>query len=282
MKSVIAITVAGMSVWLVGCAGGMRPWSIAPTLPDEYRTVREQLVLHSDFPLAIHHRLIEELILRRADLCRYTALPVSDEPIDVYLFDGDEEFSTFQRAHYPQLPVRRAFFVETDTRLTVYARWGEHISEDLRHEVTHGYLHAVVPNLPLWLDEGLAEFFETPRGRQGLNEQHLAWFRTQLAQGAWRPNLVRLEQLPPAGDMNQADYAEAWAWVHFLLQSQPARLDVLRAYLADLRQEAQAEAISARLGRLGGDLGSAVIDHVRQALATDAASNASNPVPGRL
>jgi hypothetical protein len=282
MKPAIAIVVAGMSVWLAGCVGGARPWGVVPKTPDEYCTVREQLVLHSNFPLAVHHRLIEELLLRRADLCRYTALPTSDEPIDVYLFDRDEEFSTFQRTNYPQLPVRRAFFVETDTRLTVYARWGDRISEDLRHEVTHGYLHAVVPNLPLWLDEGLAEFFETPRGRQGLNEQHLAWFRAQLARGAWRPDLLRLEGLPPSGDMSQADYAEAWAWAHFLLQSQPARLDVLRAYLADLRQEGQAEPISGRLNRMGGDPGPALVEHLRQALALDAASNASSMALGRL
>ena len=53
---------------------------------------------------------------------------------------------------------RRAFFVETDTQLSVYAQWGDRVAEDLRHEVTHGYLHAVVPNVPLWIDEGLAEF----------------------------------------------------------------------------------------------------------------------------
>jgi hypothetical protein len=282
MKSVTALAAAWTCVWLAGCAGGGKPWSVPGKTPGEFCTVREQLVLHSDFPLAAHHRLIEELILRRADLCRDLGLPVSDEPIDVYLFGGEEEFNTFLRTNYPRLPVRRAFFVETDTHLTIYAHWGQRVSEDLRHEVTHGYLHAVVPNLPLWLDEGLAEFFETPRGRQGLNEQHLAWFRQQLAQGVWRPDLARLERLPPSGDMDQADYAEAWAWVHFLLNAPPDRRDVLRAFLADLRREGQAEPISARLGRAGGDPGPALVEHVRQALALDAASNAGSLAPGRL
>ena len=51
--------------------------------------------------------------------------------------------------------------METDTRLTVYAYWGDRVAEDLRHEVTHGYLHTMVPHVPLWLDEGLAQLADT-------------------------------------------------------------------------------------------------------------------------
>ena len=43
----------------------------------------------------------------------------------------------------------RAFFVESDTRLNIYAYWGDRVAEDLRHEVTHGYLHAMVPHSAL-------------------------------------------------------------------------------------------------------------------------------------
>ena len=76
---------------------------------------------------------------------------------------------SFFRDRYPDFPKRRAFFVETDTQLAVYAQWGDRVAEDLRHEVAHGYLHAIVPSIPLWLDEGLAEYFEVPRGQNGLN-----------------------------------------------------------------------------------------------------------------
>ena len=71
-----------------------------------------------------------------------------------------------------------------------------------------------------------------------------------MEEGRWRPDLRRLEQFPPSYDMTQDDYAEAWAWVHFLLRSQPERRDALRAFLADLRQEGQSAPISARLYRL--------------------------------
>ena len=73
------------------------------------------------------------------------ALPRSDEPIHVYLFENPERFQGFMRLHYPKFPDRRAFFVKTDTQLTVYAQWGDRMAEDLRHEVTHAYVHAAAP-----------------------------------------------------------------------------------------------------------------------------------------
>ncbi len=151
---------------LGGCAS---PLASRLVPPDRNILVRDQLVIHGDFPLAAHHRLFEELTSQRADLCRRLALPCSDEPIHVYLFESPERFEGFIKLHYPQFPDRRAFFVETDTKLSVYAQWGDRMAEDLRHEVTHGYLHSVVPNVPLWLDEGIAKFYEVPRGQRGLN-----------------------------------------------------------------------------------------------------------------
>jgi hypothetical protein len=162
------------------------------------------------------------------------ALPISDEPIHVYLFATPERFETFMRANHPNLPRRRAFFVETDTRLAVYAYWGDRVAEDLRHEVAHGYLHAVVPNLPLWLDEGLAEYFEVPRGESGVNRAHLD--QIAAAGPEWRPNLKRLEQLESLDQMSQSEYAESWAWVHYLLESHPQRQALLRDYLRKLIQ----------------------------------------------
>jgi len=127
----------------------------------------------------------------------------------------------------------------------------------------------VVPGLPLWLDEGLAEYYEVPRGNQGLNAQHLALLGPLAREGTWRPSLCRLEQLRPTADMSQDDYAEAWAWVHFLLHTRPEYRDLLRRYLFELRRDGQAEPISLRLRQKGGDTGAALIEHIRQSAPTD-------------
>jgi hypothetical protein len=231
---------------LVGTIGCLRVQDLPPMLPVEPAVVRDQLVMSSTFQLPHNHRLVEELVAQRYDLADKLELPTSDEPIHVYLFDNAEKFNTFLAERFPRFPKRRAFFVETDTQLSVYAHWGDRVGEDLRHEIAHGYLHSVVPNLPLWLDEGLAEYFEVPRGRGGFNRPHVAELRVRLASG-WQPDLVRLEGLANAGAMTQADYAESWAWVHFCLEGNAAAGAVLRTYLQTLRQTGKAEPLSAQL-----------------------------------
>lgn len=231
-------------------------------LPERYAVVRQQLVFHSNFALAAHHRLLEELTARRGDLSRQLGLPASDEPVHVYLFDSAQEFDAFMHRQYPDFPQRRAFFVETDTQLVVYAQWGDRVAEDLRHEVTHAYLHSTVPSLPLWLDEGLAEYFEVPRGQQGINAQHVELLAPRIEQGQWRPDLRRVERLRRALEMTQDDYAECWAWVHFLLHSRPEHAAALQAYLAELRQHGTAGELSERLARMPSPLEWALVEHV--------------------
>jgi hypothetical protein len=226
-------------------AGGCAGFRNGPELPVRNSMVLDQLVVFSQSPLPRNHRLLQELCALRTAVSTRLGLPISDEPIHVYLFPTAERFGAYMRTNHPEFPSRRAFFVETDTRLSVYAYWGDRVAEDLRHEVVHGYLHAVVPDLPLWLDEGLAEYFEVPRGAQGINRAHV----DQLgAQGAdWRPELRRLEMLRSISDMSQAEYAESWAWVHYLLESDAENRQLLRDYLQALMRSAPEATLSQRV-----------------------------------
>lgn len=243
-------------------AAGCRGAIVAPALPSRHNFVLDQLVVYSDVPLPQKHRLLEELVAQRGALSGKLALPTSDEPINVYLFPTHDALRQFLAANYPGLPDRRAFFVESDTRLMVFAYWGDRVAEDLRHEVAHGYLHSIVPNLPLWLDEGLAEYFEVAKGHAGLNGPHLEALAAGLAQG-WQPDLRRLEQLRSAGDMTQEDYAQAWAWVHFLLESTGQRRELLRNHLRALRGTEPVEPLSQRLRTLHLDYERQLVEHLR-------------------
>lgn len=230
-----------VGMFISGCKPITQTTSLLPT---RNTVVRDQLLIYSDFELAKSHRLVEDLAAQRSDLAAWLALPTSDEPIHVYLFSDQYRFNDFIRAHYPAFPPRRAFFVESDTRLAVYAQWGDRVAEDLRHEVAHGYLHSVVPNLPLWLDEGLAEYFEVARGHGGLNQPHVVQLAAALGDGSWRPDMARLETLRVASEMTQIDYAESWAWVHWLLNSTPENRLTLQNYLQALRRDGTAEPLS--------------------------------------
>ena len=159
-----------VAVLVSGCVT-FDPNAGIPPLPDRHDVFLDQLVVHSNFELPGQHRLLQELNAQRTDLSSKLALPISDEPVHVYLFADAERFGQFMQRRYPNFPQRRAFFVETDTKLAVYAHWGDRVAEDLRHEVAHGYLHAVVQNLPLWLDEGLAEYFESASRKSRLESR---------------------------------------------------------------------------------------------------------------
>jgi hypothetical protein len=242
-------------------AGGCAAWRSAPKLPVRNSMVLDQLVIFSDAPLPRNHRLLQELRALRTVVSTKLGLPISDEPVHVYLFPKAERFEAFMRARHPELPLRRAFFVETDTRLSVYAYWGDRVAEDLRHEVVHGYLHAAVPHLPLWLDEGLAEYFEVPRGLSGMNRPHVDQIVSR-SDGPWLADLKRLEQLQTTADMSQAEYAESWAWVHYLLESSPENQQLLRDYLQRLIKSTPHAPLSDELQRADPHYRQRVAEHL--------------------
>ena len=119
--------------------------------------------------------------------------------------------------------------------------------EDLRHEYTHGLLHSGLKRVPLWLDEGLAEYFEVAGPKPGgLNHDYGLHLSEAVASG-WRPDLKRLENLDDSGQMKRAEYQESWAWVHFMLNSTPEAKHALVGYLAELRTNPRPKTISQRL-----------------------------------
>ncbi|HEY2837929.1 MAG TPA: DUF1570 domain-containing protein [Pirellulales bacterium] len=252
------------SVAIAGCASVFKG---AAALPTRHAVVLDQLVIHSDFHLPRQHRMLEDLRALRTSMQSKLDLKSSDEPIHVYLFENERKFEAFCTAHFPQFPSRRAFFVQNDTSLAVYAQWGDRVSEDLRHEVAHGYLHSVLPEIPLWLDEGLAEYFETPRNASGLNRPHVEWLTAERAKGVWQPNLARLEQLNSAASMTQTDYAESWAWIHMLLETIPPRRELLQAHLKALHGSKTHEPLSVSILHSTSEPNRSLLDHLAQLAA---------------
>lgn len=251
---------------LVGglATSGCRSISTVDVLPDRQQVVRDHLTIHSDFPVPKRHRLVEELILRRGELEKAIGLPLGDEPVHVYLFSDHEAFEERLRSMQPALVGRRAVFEETDTELRVLACWGDRIAEDLRHETTHGFLHGCVPNLPLWLDEGLAEHFETPRGTDEVHRAHVELLARSFRERSWTPSLERLESIRQPSDMKQLDYAEAWLWVHFLLRHSAAARDSLTGCLRQLQADGRCRPVSTAVSEQLPDADLQLLEHLRR------------------
>jgi len=238
------------------------PLETATDSPAVATSASKQIVLHTDHPLENRQRILDDLAEERGYIAERLKLTAPTTPVHIYLFAQQATYHDHVHAKFPQFPTRRAIFVQADNQLSVYAHGGDHLVEDLRHEATHGFLHAATPNLPLWLDEGLAEFFEVGRGREGLHRAHVDYLLGQQAVANWQPNLERLEKITEAPEMTQLDYAESWLWVHFLLESAGDKSPVLTAYLADLRSGTAENPLSVRLSRRVPDAVEQVTAHL--------------------
>jgi hypothetical protein len=246
---------------------------VPAALPTKHTLRVSQYFFCADFELRPDEPLFRELSDLREQVVRELQLPTASTVIQVYLFEDRDRYDRFMKARYPDLPSRRAFFVAqprtvgSGDELLVYTFWGERVRQDLRHELTHALLHSVLKDVPLWLDEGLAEYYELPPGSDGVNPKHL----DQLRKGPFTPDLARLERLHQVTDMTPAEYREAWAWVHLMLRGPADGRDALLAYLQQLRVTPTPGPLQPRLAAAVPGLTDALETHLGQLAHTQAA-----------
>ena len=217
---------------------------------------------------------ISEVLKERLDL------PASQEWIELYIFANEMQLRAFLEREYPNIPYRRALFLKKqkqDGQLFLY--FSENFARDLRHEGTHAFLHAVLPEVPIWLDEGLAEYFEMGVGTaaadagkphrrfsdglfhrtETIPEEVRAseWFLPICERAAHGelPPLSELESLREMSEMTAERYAESWAWVTFLLHGPESVRKILPAYISELHKRKTLPVfpfhpISRRLGKV--------------------------------
>ncbi len=206
------------------------------SLPDRYKVDLGQLQVRSDIDIADDDPLLDELRQLKREITSKLELPAPHRSVVVHLFADAERYSAYMQKNHPNLPTRRAFFIGSPTELAVYAHWSPNVGEDLRHEYTHGILHASLKTVPLWLDEGLAEYFEIQASDlQRRHPEHTPRLALALKNG-WRPDLARLEQIETVDAMQRADYQESWAWIHYLLHEAPDGRMLLIDYCKSLQK----------------------------------------------
>jgi hypothetical protein len=253
----------------------------APAAPSKYSFRVAPYVFLSDFEAPRDQPLFQELASMRDQINKELQLPPGNAVVQVYLFEDQDTYKRFMQARYPDLPERRAFFIAQPRTiggaddLIVYTFWGKNIQQDLRHELTHALLHSVTRDVPLWLDEGLAEYFELPPDQNGLNADHLKDLR-HGPYGPYAPDLSRLEKLTEVKDMSRAEYREAWAWVHLMLRDKPESKAVLTDYLRQLRGNVSPGPIEPKLEAVFASPEEAFTKHLAQ-LEASARADAGGP-----
>ncbi len=216
----------------------------AASWPDQYQS--GQFLYHADFPLAADRALLDSIPHVQAQLVHLLGIQPSQEPIYVFLFARRSTYEAYLQQYFPTAPPRKALFIKGRGPGMVFVYRGENFAVDLRHECTHAILNAALPVVPLWLDEGLAEYFEVPAQRRRHGSPHLRSVRLAAWVGKV-PRLEDLERLSEMSEMGRSEYRNAWAWVHFLLHGPPAARAELRNYLADIQALTPPGQLSQRL-----------------------------------
>lgn len=236
---------------------------VTPTTPAKHSLRVSQYVFLSDFEVKRELPIFKELEDLREQLYKDLQLPPSNTLVQVYLFEDRDKYERFMHAKYPDLPRRRAFFVEQQrvsggNDLLVFTYWGNKVQQDLRHELTHALLHSVLKAVPMWLDEGLAENYELPANYRGINDDHLKYVQN----ATFKPDMERLEQLSQVEQMAPPEYREAWAWVHMMLHGKPEGKTVLLAYLQQLKTNPNPGPMAPRLTEVYPTLAESLKDYI--------------------
>jgi len=227
-----------------------------------YQSRQGQFYIYADFPLADVLPALEELSKLRLEIERVLHLKMEASPVEVYLFNDKQAYYDYLADHLPKIPKRQALFVKIGSQGMIFAHQGPDLAEDLRHESTHSLLNATLKQVPLWLDEGLAEYFEVPRPRQASGHSHLKAIRLETkVRGIG--DLRTIERTTEVASMRKADYRACWAWTHFLLHGPPKARRLFQQYIQELRSGPGEESLAQRIYEQQPDIDDIVRHHFR-------------------
>ena len=190
------------------------------------------VVVQANFPLTEIAAILDEINLLQHDLSRYIGVPEPKEKIELCLFKDENSYNRFLKEFFPRAPQdRRALYVKLDNKPgTLMVQKSKNFEIDLRHEMTHAIIHASISIVPIWLDEGLAKYFEVPLHERAGGNHYMSQVRSNARFGAV-PSLDRLVKLETIDDMGSREYRDSWAWTHFLIHRAPETHQLLAAYL---------------------------------------------------
>lgn len=196
----------------------------------------------------------------------FATTPFHATPIHVIVLADQQEFESYVQRHYPGLKSSRAMFIRDRGPGVVLTWWHPQWLMDSRHEVTHAFLHSRNIAIPLWLDEGLAEYFEH-NGLGSDHPVHAGPIRAQLRFGQIA-DLEEQEKWSTHAQLTAEQYRDAWGTVAFLMHHSDASKDEFLAYLEDLFSDRATGLLSYRMRRAVPRWREAYIKHYQIASKT--------------
>ena len=170
---------------------------------------------------------------------RPTSTPV---PTVIVVFPTDKAFVAFKPIpHGKPVSMSGMFVARPDINYAAVVMDGK---SDALAAVFHEYAHVVIANttrnVPMWLSEGLAEYYSTyelgKNGSEGVHGRALSHHlrRIQNTPPLKMEELMAVDRNSPLyteKDRRSMFYAQSWALVHRMLRGEPPRTKELASYL---------------------------------------------------
>jgi tetratricopeptide (TPR) repeat protein len=197
-------------------------------------------------------------------------------PTEVYLFDTYDAMKPFLPLYQGKPAVVGGICLcgstdDTSVILATLSRDADS-SEIMYHEYSHLLLRNALSTIPVWFNEGLAEYFSTFELRHGREAQvgraivrHVAVLRERFIPLPQLLAVDRSSALYNEGTRRTIFYAESWALAHYLLLGRPDGQAVVNKYLnAYAAGTASADALADAVGLPIPDLEEALRKYVRR------------------
>lgn len=223
----LALWACGLSCWLSPGELAAADWA------DEFSA--GNFVFRSEFPLRDVQELLNDIADLQTEIEETLKLSCSDREIHVYLFKTRLAYQRYLAVRVPDGARRQAFYMPGTDAGRIYAYRHRGLSTDVRHETTHALLKNALPYIPLWLDEGLAEYFEVAKGQRKQGDGHLNELRLAMRLG-WRPDLKRLEAKRGFLEMGPREYRDSWGIVSYLIHGPAEARQAFLAYLTEVEE----------------------------------------------
>lgn len=175
---------------------------------------------------------------RAAYQARFRAVPATGRRAKVYVFSGNEGYLDYAADVGADLRNTLGVYMPLTRQLAVFLHDDRvELWNTVRHEAFHQYLHQIADDVPLWFDEGYAEFFGFSRRKFGKTVTGQADGTQVAAIRMFRPSFAPLSQLlrmerAPFMRKPEVHYVQSWSVIHFLRETKnPALKGVLDRYL---------------------------------------------------
>jgi tetratricopeptide (TPR) repeat protein len=165
----------------------------------------------------------------------------SHSPTTVIIFKSHESYRPFKAK-----PNSAGFFQSNShinyITLTTEVRGDQNPYTVVFHEYTHLLVNSINANMPLWFDEGLAEYYSTidiTGDQKVVLGKPIATHLSQLRQHQMLPlkKLFQVDRQSPyyyESDKQSVFYAQSWALMHYLIAGNDGRLATQLGKFVDL------------------------------------------------